>query len=224
MTSMRVLLVKIGRRLLYGERSGVRQSIHGEGNQFLVGKARLVNVELDIIGSNNLIIVPDDCVLINVKFHLRGSGHRIEFGHNCRVTRSGVFWFEDEEGLLQVGANTSMVEVHIAVTEARSKVVIGEECMLANDIDIRTGDSHSIINTITGERINFAEDIVIGNHVWIAPHVVILKGVQIGDDSVVATGSIVTKSCGPGVILAGNPAGVVKSGISWRRERLEKGE
>jgi len=47
-----------------------------------------------------------------------------------------------------------MVEVHIAVTE-NSKVLIGEDCMLANDIDIRTGDSHSVIDMETGERLNF---------------------------------------------------------------------
>ena len=37
------------------------------------------------------------------------------------------------------------MDVHIAVTEPGSKVQIGKECMFANDIDIRTGDSHSIL-------------------------------------------------------------------------------
>lgn len=222
--SIRDSMIKAVRRVLTGERDGLRRHILGENNLLQVGKARLNNVEVDIAGDDNRIVIPDGCTLINVKFRLRGRGHRIEFGPNCRVTRGGVFWFEDENGLLQVGRGTTMVEVHIAVTEPGSKVIVGEECMFANDIDIRTGDSHSIIDRKTGKRLNFAEDVMIGRRVWIAPHVVVLKGVQIGENSVVATGSIVTKSCESGVIVAGNPARVVRRGIAWKRERLPKGE
>jgi acetyltransferase-like isoleucine patch superfamily enzyme len=114
-----------------------------------------------------------------------------------------------------------MVEVHIAVTE-KSTVTIGEDCMFANDIDIRTGDSHSVIDTLTGERLNPAGDIFISRHVWVAPHTVILKGVNIGENSIVATGAVVTRSCDPGVIIGGNPAKVIKTGVSWKRERIAK--
>lgn len=198
----------------------VRRSIQGRGNTFQAKGTTLVNVELDIIGNDNCIVLGEGGVFHNVRFRLRGDGHSIEFGPNCRVTRGALLWFEDDHCTLQVGPGTSMVEVHIAVTEPGSKVLIGEDCMLANDIDIRSGDSHSIVDAVTGERLNFAEDVVIGNHVWIAPHVVILKGVHIGDHSVVATGSIVTKSCPPNTLIAGNPARVVRTGISWKRERI----
>jgi acetyltransferase-like isoleucine patch superfamily enzyme len=130
-----------------------------------------------------------------------------------------VLWFEDDNGLLRVGSNTTMVEVHLAVTEPDSKVVIGQDCMFANDIDLRTGDSHSVIDSKTGERLNFPENICIGRHVWIASHSVILKGVNIGENSIVATGAIVTKSFEPGVIIAGNPAKIIKTGVSWSRTR-----
>ncbi len=198
----------------------VRRSIRGRGNLFQAEGTTLTNVELDIIGNDNRIILGQGGIFHNVRFRLRGDGHYIEFGPNCRITRGAILWFEDDHCTLQVGQGTSMVEVHIAVTEPGSKVLIGEDCMFANDIDIRSGDSHSIVDAASGERLNFAEDVVIGNHVWIAPHVVVLKGVQIGDHSVVATGSIVTKSCPPNSLIAGNPARVVRTGISWKRERF----
>lgn len=207
-------------RWLLGKSGGVRRSIQGKGNMLQAQGARLVNVELDIIGDDNHILLGQGGVFQNVRFRLRGNGHRIAFGPNCRITRGAIIWFEDERCSLQVGEGTTMVEVHIAVTEPGSKVIIGEDCMLANDIDIRSGDSHSIVDAASGERLNFAADVVIGNHVWIAPHAVILKGVHIGDHSVVATGSIVTKSCPPNTLIAGNPARVVRSGISWKRERI----
>lgn len=107
-----------------------------------------------------------------------------------------------------------MDEVHIAVTE-NSKVIIGEDCMFANNIDIRTGDSHAVIDAQTGKRLNYAGDVTINRHVWIAPHSVILKNVNIGENSIIATGVIVTKSSEPGVIIGGNPASVIKTDVSW---------
>ena len=220
MTSIRKILIKAGRWFLLRERSGIRQSIRGKGNVFQAEDVAFNNVELDVIGDDNQIIIGKGCALTNVCFRLRGSGHRIEFGENCRVSRGALLWFEDQNGLLQVGSNTSMVEVHIAVTETGSKVVIGQDCMFANDIDIRTGDSHSVIDLSTGERLNYPDNIMIGKHVWIAPHSVILKGVNIVENSIIATGAVVTRSFGSGVIIGGNPARAIRTGISWSRNRI----
>jgi len=212
-------LASFARRLLRGESGNVRKTIRGQENILRFDGATLSSVHMDIIGDNNRIEIGRGSVLSNVHFRIRGSGHKIEFGENCRVSRGAVLWFEDHNGLLQVGAGTTMVDVHIAVTE-NSRVVIGEDCMFANDIDIRTGDSHSVIDMQTGERLNQAGDVLIGQHVWIAPHTIVLKGVNIGENSIIATGAVVTKSCEPGVIMGGNPAKVIKTGVSWKRERL----
>ena len=208
-------------RLLHGGTYRIEKSIRGQGNVFDAEGASLSEVRLDIIGDNNRIKIGPGCVLSNVYFRIRGSEHQIEFGANCRVSRGAVLWFEDREGVLRVGSGTTMVEVHIAVTES-SKVIIGDDCMFANDIDIRTGDSHTVIDTQTSERLNYAGDVVISRHVWIAPHTVVLKGVNIGENSIIATGAVVTKSCEPGVIMGGNPAKAIKTGVSWKRERVAR--
>jgi acetyltransferase-like isoleucine patch superfamily enzyme len=54
----------------------------------------------------------------------------------------------------------------------------------------------------------------IRDNVWIGMGAVILKGVEIGENSVVAAGAIVTKSVPPNVVVAGNPAVVVKQLVS----------
>jgi acetyltransferase-like isoleucine patch superfamily enzyme len=95
--------------------------------------------------------------------------------------------------------------------------------MFANDIDLRTGDSHSIIDSLSSERINYAQDINIGNHVWVASHVSILKGVHISDNSVVATRAVVTKSFQENnILIGGMPAKKIKENINWDRQRTYK--
>ena len=218
-------LGRLARRALRGERViGLRESIQGQGNIMEANDARFVGVQLDIVGDRNRIKIGPGSLLHNLTIRIRGSDHRIELGRNCRISRDAVFWIEDDHCLLSIGSNTTMVDASIAVTEPGSKVVIGEECMFANDIDIRVGDSHSVLDTITGKRINYAENIEIGRHVWIAAHTVILKGVIIGENSLIASGAVVTRSCDPGSILAGNPARIIRSGITWQRDRILKNE
>ena len=61
--------------------------------------------------------------------------------------------------------------------------------------------------TITSES---GFDITIGQNVWFGARCIVLKGVTIGDNSVIAAGSIVVKSIPANCVAAGNPARVVK--------------
>jgi acetyltransferase-like isoleucine patch superfamily enzyme len=59
--------------------------------------------------------------------------------------------------------------------------------------------------------IEKAEPIRIGNNVWLGANVVILPGVQLGNNIVVGAGSVVTKSFPDNVVIAGNPAKVLST-------------
>ena len=93
--------------------------------------------------------------------------------------------------------------------------------MLSHDIDIRNTDSHSILDE-NGKRINFASDIIIGHNVWIGIRSTILKGSRIPANSVVAAQAMVTSSLNAQEhsLIAGSPAKVIKSNISWNKKRL----
>ena len=198
------------------------QSIRGRNNQVKIGPARRLNLEIDIVGDDNQIEIGAGAWLEQVTLRLRGSGQRVLIGENCRVSRSAMFWLEDEGATLEIGAGTTLVSAHIAVTEPHSQVRIGADCMLATDVEIRSGDSHAIYDGASGERINPAQEVWLGEHVWIGARALVLKGARIGDGSVVAAAAVVTGAANepqPGVILAGNPARVVRQNIRWTRER-----
>lgn len=89
--------------------------------------------------------------------------------------------------------------------------------MFSNGIDIRNSDEHSVTD-LDGKRINPAEDIVIGNHVWLCAYSKILKGAVIPDNCVIANSSLVkSKFTESNAIYAGIPAKLVKKDITWTR-------
>ena len=59
------------------------------------------------------------------------------------------------------------------------------------------------------------KSIRIGNHVWIAAYATILKGVCVGDGSVIGTHALVTKDVPNRVVAAGVPAKVLQENIEW---------
>lgn len=201
-------------RFLYG----TRKKIKGTGNQVLLQGSFLKKCKIEIFGDDNVIEIGERCVFQNCHFYIRGNHNRIRIGEECKCAELEI-WVEDDSNQTSIGHNTRVTgRTHLAVTEGKT-LQIGDRCLLANGITMRTGDSHSIF-TQDKRRCNYAEDIRIGAHVWIAQGVYILKGVSVGRDSVIGAGAVVTKSVPEETAAAGNPAKVIKEGITWDSERF----
>jgi acetyltransferase-like isoleucine patch superfamily enzyme len=195
--------------------------IKGKNNRIIRKSAKISSMSIEIQGSDNEIFIGDNSRIYDLDVYIRGNGNTINIGNGCRFVKGGSLWMEDDACTIEIGESTSFISAHLAATESGSSITIGRDCMFAYDIDVRTGDSHSIIDEFTGKRINPAADVTIGDHVWIAAHVIILKGVNIRDNCIVATGSVITKSSDESnVIYAGNPAKIVKKNVTWSRQRI----
>lgn len=121
------------------------------------------------------------------------------------------------DGDIKIGKNTMLNGVCVVSYE---KVVIGDNCQIASstiisDTDFHPADPVQRLKQVKGEPFSFSEvgksKIVVGNNVWIGWNCTILKGVTIGDNCIVAAGSVVL--CGDyasNTLIAGNPAKVVK--------------
>jgi acetyltransferase-like isoleucine patch superfamily enzyme len=199
-----------------------KRIIKGRGNNLKIdGSALFIECKFDIVGDNNEIIIEKSTLFNNVTFYIRGNNNMIWISKNVAFNHGGYLWIEDENCEIKIGEGTTFGEVHIAVTEPKSKITIGEDCMFADDIDLRTGDSHSIIDSTIMKRINYAKNIEIDKHVWVASHVSILKGARILKNSVVATRTVVTKSFDKErVLIGGIPVKVLKEDITWDRKRI----
>ncbi len=196
-----------------------RISMIGERNHLEISDTIFLNVQIDVLGSDNIIRFAENCAFSSTLIRVRGDHHTITVGANCSY-QGGELWVEDHDCTLRIGEGTTVVEAHIAVTEPGSVIEIGPDCMFAHGIELRCGDSHSIIDLSTGKRINYAKNIRLGKHIWIASDAMILKGVEIGDDCVIASRSLVTKSFDKNTLIGGSPAAVLKENITWDRKRM----
>jgi acetyltransferase-like isoleucine patch superfamily enzyme len=81
-------------------------------------------------------------------------------------------------------------------------------------VTIMDDDHHELLSDPA--KAKTFSTVTIKDHVWIGCNVTILKGTQIGNNCVVAAGSIVKGSFPDNVLLAGNPAKIIKQNINWK--------
>lgn len=170
--------------------------VNGNHNNIVVKDSNnIINgLSIKIYGQNNFLEIKDNACIYGLRIVIRGESCHIIIGQgfteniNCMLTCMG---------------NKNYIE-------------IGDDCMFSENIDIWNTDSHQIKN-LKGDVINYNKPIIIGNHVWIGKNCTILKGVNIGDNSIVGMSSVVTKNVDSNSIYVGNPARKIKDNISWDR-------
>ncbi|MBQ9230720.1 MAG: acyltransferase [Prevotella sp.] len=95
-------------------------------------------------------------------------------------------------------------------------ITFGDRVLTSWDTLIMDTDFHCVIDVKHGQVFPEKKEIVIGDHCWIGCRCTILKGAKVNNDTVVAANSVVTRAFDePGVLIAGNPAVVKKTGLSW---------
>lgn len=223
MKSVRVMIKnneKLWDFLACAERLLGRNQFHvSDGNRIEMKGARIRKSRFDVGGTGNTVCIGRRALLQGASVKIAGNGNRVVIADDCALYGAECY-IEDDNNEILVEAGTAIYQrTQLAAIEG-TKVQIGKNCLLSSDIQIRTGDSHTILDR-RGVRINPSKDVQICEHVWLGARVMVLKGVSIARDCVVGAGSIVTKSClQAGSILAGVPAKSQRQDINWCVERI----
>jgi len=156
-----------------------------------------------IVMTNNTSLILGDNVVINSEKR----GYFLNMHSSCK------FLLDKPGGKIKIGKNT---RIHGTCLHAYNSIEIGENCLIAANTQIFDGSGHDLSFENADNRINTSgnnKPIVIENSVWIGANSIILPGITIGYGSVVAAGSVVTKSIPPLTLVGGNPAKIIKKGI-----------
>ena len=91
-----------------------------------------------------------------------------------------------------------------------STIEIGDICMFAPNVQLYTA-THPLHPVKRNSGLEYAKPIKIGDNVWLGGGVIVTPGVTLGNNVVVGAGSVVTKSFPDNVVIAGNPARIIKT-------------
>jgi acetyltransferase-like isoleucine patch superfamily enzyme len=125
-------------------------------------------------------------------------------GSSFRTSLSTYF----PEAVIEIGNNCN---INGTVIHSNQLVKIGNNCMFGPGTVITDNDSHRV-STDPYERRKKAvsSPVNLEDNVWIGINCIILKGVTIGKNSIVAAGSVVVKEVPPNTLVGGNPARILK--------------
>lgn len=197
------------------------RSVSGKNNVIDCSKSGLYrNVKFAVAGNSNKISVASRCIIRNVSFEIKGSNNCIILEDTINIMQRGSFLISGDNCTITIGRNSVFRDANFFAGESNTTIKIGKNC-LCGILTFSTSDFHSIIDLDSGKRINPPNDIKVGDNNWITNHVLIRKGAEIQNFTVVSPYSIVNKKYDQSnIILAGQPAKIVKENISWSSELL----
>lgn len=152
---------------------------------------------------SSLISIGNGC-----RFMSKSWGNLIGLNHCCILSTT------EKGAKLIIGDNCSFSGVSI---RCYKEIILGHDVRCGANVLIMDGDGH-----LDDPRSGTSKSIHIGNNVWIGTDVKILKGVTIGNNSLIGAGSIVTKDIPANVVAIGTPCRVIRNFNEETIKKLEK--
>lgn len=148
-------------------------------------------------------------VIVNHKFQLKGRGQLIvEEGVNLWAHEEpNRFFFYGKEGVIHLGKNGRYngVSCHCQTSiEFEEGVLVGSAILMDTDFHAFKDPDHILYGNPLSKPIKIEKG------AWVAGQSVVLKGLTLGQGSVVGFRAVVAQSFPPHVVVAGNPARIVK--------------
>lgn len=203
MDNMFVLIKEDGSRIFNPEIPGLTIRFYGHEN-------------------NNVVKLYEPVKFVNSIFHV-GGGSIVNIQGTVHRIKDMTIYTRFNKDAIFIGKDIQVEGCELN-TEGQDNVqiVIGNNCLFSSEIIIRAADGHTLFDKDT-KSPSSAHEVIIEDHCWIGQRTYILKNTKISHNSVVGACSVVTKKFDePNVVIAGNPARIVKKNIDWSRAGYEQ--
>lgn len=214
-------------RIIYKIQKG--EYLDEYGNHIISETDNVTNVII-IQGVGNTFIKIDKNVVYrksNLAITVTGSGAEICIGEGCLFNSNNTI-LVGMCSKLHIGKNTRINARTSLTASSGCSVNIGDDCIISYDVEIHSGDGHTVFDVKTGQRTlplfppSSKNSIEIKDHAWIGLRAIILNNTVIGQSSIVGAGAVVKGKFPNNCAIAGNPAKMVKKDLTWHNYQLEE--
>jgi acetyltransferase-like isoleucine patch superfamily enzyme len=147
---------------------------------------------------------------------------KFEIGRRATLRIGRWAWIGDgtkirvHEGEVSIGAKTVMGQE--CTISAYQHIAIGRECIVADRVMLIDFD-HGVVEVERPIRLQgiYKRDVQVGHNVWIGYGACILRGVTVGNNSIVGTSTVVTRDVPENAVVGGSPARVIRMREAPRR-------
>jgi acetyltransferase-like isoleucine patch superfamily enzyme len=153
-------------------------------------------------------------------------GVTLEIGRNACLRMGRWSWvghgskIRVHEGEVSIGAKTVMGQE--CTISAYQHVHIGRECIIADRVMLIDFD-HGVVEVERPIRLQgiYKRDVDVGHNVWIGYGACVLRGVSVGENSIIGTSSVVTKDVPANAVMGGAPARLIRMRAASEHMRWE---
>ena len=176
------------------------------------------HIIIDIEGNDNNVCIKSKKLTHTLNLTIRGDNNCVRIGEDVAITKELDIFIGGSNIYVEIGKGTTIGQAIIRFAEDDSRLEIGEDCMISDEVEVWGTDMHGIIDKKSYKVTNRAKEIVIKNHCWLGAKSMIMKNVHLNEGCIVAAGAIVTADFPANVMIGGTPARIIKKDIEWVRE------
>lgn len=153
------------------------------------------------------------------RISIRKSGGNVSVGDHSLV--QGAIVTECKNSIVKIGNNVFIGGG--TLFDCVNSITVEDDVLISYDCIFADSDNHSVSYSIRKKDLadwkngqqhdwqtTLSSPIKLSKGVWVGARAIVLKGVEIGEGSVVGAGSVVTKDVPPWTIVAGNPARIIR--------------
>ena len=154
----------------------------------ILGNPTIEYSKIQFHGKNNIIFCESNVKLWGCDIVFKGNNSLIYLSSSngyCLIVRIV------HDSVLFIGKNNDLIPPIGINVQEHQNLIIGDDCSIGSNSDIRTGDAHIIYDRESKSRLNMSSSVFIGDHVWLGHKIYIDKGAIIGSGAIVENNSYV---------------------------------
>ena len=199
-----------------------RDDISSLNDNKINGNPKMEHSKITFAGINNVLFCENNVNLVHCNIFFKGNNSLVYLSSSKGNYSCNLHVANDSA--VYIGKNNDLIPPINLNVQEHQNLIIGDDCSIGSNTNIRTSDAYIIYDESNKKRINNAASVFIGDHVWLGHQIYVERGSIIGSGAVIENNShiAVDSILKSNSLYQGNPANLIKKGIFFTKDYAPK--